>query len=131
VARDGARVLGIAALAALAAARAQQEDLTAPPRLDELPGETRLAERPAERREALEEVVVVGESEWRLPDLGSAWRAREEAEQVPQRIELAFLPLYDPEDATPDFDPLRVNREVQRVGFIELFRVRFGRRSRD
>jgi hypothetical protein len=65
-----------------------------------------------------------------LPDLGSEWRARQEDERATGRIEVSLLPIYDPEGLQPDFDPLRINREAQQVGFLELFRVRFGRRSR-
>jgi hypothetical protein len=106
-----------------------EEDLSVPPRLEESPGQSRLAVEPADRNEALEEVVAVGESEWRLPDLGSAWRAREEDERSADRIEVAFLGLYDPEAETVDFDALGINHEMQRVGFLEIFRLRFGRRS--
>jgi hypothetical protein len=121
---------GTALFAPTLAAFAQSEDLTLPPRLDE-PGQVRLAAGRAGARDGLEEIIVVRESEWRLPDLGSTWRANQEAEQPPQRIEVAILPLYDPERQAIDFDPLRINLEAQRVGFIELFRLRFGRRSAD
>jgi hypothetical protein len=109
---------------------AQREDLTLPPRLEE-PGHARLAEGRDGARDGLEEIIVVRESEWRLPDLGSSWRANQEAERPPQRIQVAILPLYDPEREAVNFDPLRINLEAQRVGFIELFRIRFGRRSAD
>jgi hypothetical protein len=108
---------------------AQDADLTLPPRLDDAPGEARLAERPLQREDALEEVLVVGESQWRLPDLGSTWRANEDARKTDGRIQASLLPLYDPGVEQPDFDPMRMNRELQRVGFIELFRVRFGNRN--
>jgi hypothetical protein len=120
----------VAGLACLGAAPSigQQQDLTLPPRLDESPGDVRLAPPPESRRRALEEVVVTSESEWRLPDLGSEWRARREDERTTARIEVSLLPLYDPGGRQPDFDPLRINREVQQVGFLQLFRVQFGRR---
>jgi polar amino acid transport system substrate-binding protein len=118
---------GYVLLAALGTPGLAQEDaLTLPPRLDSAPREARLAATPEGRPETLEEVIVVGGSEWRLPDLGSAWRARAEAAVPTERIAVSFMPLYDPERAVPNFDPLGINRELQRVGFIELFRVEFG-----
>jgi hypothetical protein len=123
-----ALLAGIACLGS-AVAIGQQEDLTLPPRLDESPGRVRLAAPPESRRPVLEEIIVTNESEWRLPDLGSEWRARREDERASGRIEVSLLPIYDPEGLRPDFDPLRINREVQQVGFLELFRVRFGRRA--
>jgi hypothetical protein len=119
---------------ALAAAplAAQQEDLAFPPRLEDGPGAARLAAEPQERREALEEIVVVGEQRWRLPDLGSEWRTEHAAEEdSTPRIEATFMPLYDPENDAPTYDVFNVNRAIRQVGFIELFRVRFGQRSRE
>jgi hypothetical protein len=107
------------------------QDLTLPPRLEESPGDVHLAEPPDDRRRALEEVIATSQSEWRLPDLGSAWRVRQGDERDTGRIDASLLPLYDPEEERPNFDPLRINLQVQQVGFIELFRIRFGRRSRD
>ena len=121
-------VLGFAA----AAAGGQENELTQPPRIDENPRiaanprATELAPPTPGRSLGLDEIVVVGASEWRLPDLGSDWRARAAEEQEPERIEVSFLPLYDPERDPIDYDPLNINREIQRVGFIELFRVEFG-----
>jgi hypothetical protein len=115
-------VLGLTA----AAVGGQESDLTLPPRIDEGPRSTALAPPPEGRSDALDEIVVVGGTEWRLPDLGSDWRARAAAEQQAQRIDVSFLPLYDPERDPIDYDPFRINPEVRRVGFIELFRVEFG-----
>jgi hypothetical protein len=111
---------------AAAAAAGQDIDLTLPPRIDEGPRSTALAAPPSDRSDSLDEVIVVAGGEWRLPDLGSEWRARAAAEQAAQRIDVAFLPLYDPERDPIDYDPFRINREIQRIGFIELFRVEFG-----
>jgi hypothetical protein len=108
--------------------RAPDDDLTLPPRLDEGPGASRLAlpERPT----VLEEVIVVNESEWRLPDLGSTWRQREEAADGNDgRIAVSLFPLYDPERLRPDEDLFPRSREMKRVGFIELFRIEFGDRQ--
>lgn len=125
-------VVAMLILLASTIAAAQDEDLTLPPRLDGTPFAARLAATPAERDEALEEVVVVGENEWRLPDLGSAWRQRQEDAEVPARIEASFLPLYDPEvEPEQRNDFLAMSSELHRVGFIEIFQIRFGRRSQD
>jgi hypothetical protein len=124
-----AQTLGAALLCVTTVAPAQ--DLTLPPRLEESPGDVRLAEPPDDRRRALEEVIAINQSEWRLPDLGSAWRVRNEDERETGRIVASLLPIYDPEAEHSNFDPLRINPQVRQVGFIELFRIRFGRRSRD
>lgn len=111
-------------------ASAQEEDLTRPPRIDDAPLVARLTEPSEERAAALEEVLVVGENEWRLPDLGSRWRAEAAATAELGRIEADLLPLFDPEDpAHTRADWFIVNEEIRRVGFIELFKVRFGRRD--
>jgi hypothetical protein len=113
-----------------------QEDLTEPPRITDTPSSLSPAESlgvaptpDEDRQEQLEEIIVVRENRWRLPDLGSDWRSRQEAEPDTGRIEVDFLPLFDPEteqDPFGDYFPL--NRELARVGYIEVFRVRFGRR---
>jgi len=114
------------------AAFGQAEDLTLPPRLDGAPYSARLAEQAEGREPAIEELIVVGENEWRLPDLGSSWRLRQEDEREPARIQANFLPLYDPEDSRQRRDDLfLIHSELRRVGFIELFKIRFGNRSRD
>lgn len=115
-------VLGLAAIGAAG----QESDLTLPPRIDESPRSPALASPPEGRSDPLDEIIVIGGTEWRLPDLGSDWRARAAREQRAQRINVSFLPLYDPERDPIDYDPFRINREIQRVGFIELFRVEFG-----
>jgi hypothetical protein len=124
--RDLLRAFGAAFLGLAAIAGGQENALTLPPRIDASPRDAELAPPAPGRREALEEIIVVGESEWRLPDLGSEWRARADEESEAERIEVSFLPLYDPERDPIDYDPLQINREIQRVGFIELFRVEFG-----
>jgi hypothetical protein len=94
------------------------------------PNAARLAPLPEERADAPEEIIVIGQG-WRLPDLGSEWRQRQkEAEQDVGRFSATILPLYDP--AAP---PLHTDAfsapEQRRHGYIELFRLRFGRRQRD
>lgn len=136
--------LGIGAflIALAAAAPAQDDDLAVPPRIDaagadtpgpprrlapgERPGAARLAE-PVDRGSGpIEEVVVVGDQRLRLPDLGSTWREQQEARRDP-RIEARFFEIYDPNDPTSRADAFPVNSEMRRVGYIELFRIRFGR----
>ncbi len=92
----------------------------------------RLAAPDPERAVPIEEVIVISEIEWRLPDLGSEWRrAQEEADQGDDRIELAFFPLYDPENADPNVDLFERNSGLHQQEMIEVIRFRFGGRSRD
>jgi hypothetical protein len=87
---------------------------------------------PDDRGSAPDEIVVIGSAEWRLPDLGSAWRAERDAEERAARLRRSVLPLYDPDKPPPAwFDTFLLNREAQRIGYIELFRVRIGGRSDD
>ena len=78
----------------------------------------------------IEEIVVIGTSS-HLPDLGSRWRARQQAaeEDAKGNAHLTVLPLYDPERPT-EFDSLLAPPEMQRMGYIDLFRVRFGHRTK-
>ncbi len=82
-----------------------------------------------EQKEVLEEIIVVGKDEWRLPDLGSSWRAEQEARKKPGRGDWEFLPRYDPERADRHVNRSQLSQEEQRVGFIELFRFSFDHRS--
>lgn len=126
-------------VAALVAAHAvAQEDLTLPPRILDpgRPSQARLADPPesaSELQEAasepLQEIVVTGnDNPWRLPDLGSEWRARQAEQEPTGRIRVDVFPLWNPEAERPERDLLPLNSELRRVGFIEVFRVRFGRR---
>ena len=93
------------------------------------PNAARLAPLPEERNDEPEEIVVIGRG-WRVPDLGSEWRARQEEAAKSARFSAMALPLYDP--ARPSqHDTFFVSGEQRRHGYIELFRLRFGRRSRD
>ena len=78
----------------------------------------------------IEEIVVIGTSS-HLPDLGSRWRARQKAaeEDAKGNAHLTVLPLYDPENPTT-FDSQLAPPEMQRMGYIDLFRVRFGHRAK-
>src|SRR4051812_2226807 len=74
----------------------------------------------------IDEIVVIGTSS-HLPDLGSRWRARQQAaeEDAKGNAHLTVLPLYDPEHPTT-FESLLAPPEMQRMGYIDLFRLRFG-----
>jgi hypothetical protein len=78
----------------------------------------------------IDEIVVIGTSS-HLPDLGSRRRARQQAaeEDAKGNAHLTVLPLYDPERPT-EFDSLLAPPEMQRMGYIDLFRVRFGHRTK-
>lgn len=129
--RRARSAIGVVLLALVAAGvGAQENELVLPPRLEPGPGEARLEPPDPEKAPALEEIVVIGGSEWRLPDLGSSWRAEHEDEEDHGRIDVSFLPLYDPENADPNVDLFPRDREMRRVGFIEVFKIRFGGRSR-
>jgi len=91
------------------------------------PSATRLAPLPDERTGAIEEIVIVGQG-WRLPDLGSEWRARQQEAARSGRFSATLLPLYDPGRPSLRSETLDANPEQRRHGYIELFRLRFGRR---
>ena len=93
------------------------------------PNAARLAPLPEQRSDEPEEIVVIGQG-WRLPDLGSEWRARQKEAASGDRFVATALPLYDPEKPPLRSDAF-TSREQRRHGYIELFRLRFGRRSRD
>lgn len=102
-----------------------------PPAADN-PNRARLAPLPAERVGPVDEVVVrAREPAWRqLPDLGSEWRARQEAELERRRY---VFSLFRRDENRPS-EPLRespflVNRSGLPSGEIEIFRYRFGRRD--
>lgn len=93
------------------------------------PNAARLAPLPDDRGDAPEEIIVIGQG-WRLPDLGSEWRARQKEAEREARIAATFLPLYDPAKP-PLHSDVFSSPEQRRHGYIELFRLRFGRRSTD
>ncbi len=80
----------------------------------------------ADQEDVIEEIVVIGKDKRPLPNLGSSLGA-DPVVQKPARIDWQFLPMYDPEQAYPYFDQLHLDEELRRTGFIDLFRVRFGR----
>ncbi len=95
------------------------------------PNAARLAPLPEERRppRGVEEIIVLG-GDWRLPDLGSRWRARQEAADEAGVPHLTLLPLYDPEHPTTFNNTFLLNREFERIGYIDLFRLHFGKRAK-
>lgn len=109
-----------------------QNDLTEPPRITEAtqplppPAPPQANDPEAE----VEEIVVISDQNpWRLPDLGSAWRAQQEEQQDTGRISVDLLPIWDPDaEEIPTRNPFAVTDSIRRVGFIEVFRVRFGGR---
>jgi len=93
------------------------------------PNAARLAPLPGERGDEPEEIIVIGQG-WRLPDLGSEWRERQKEAASEGRFTATALPLYDP-DKPPLHSDVFSSPEQRRHGYIELFRLRFGRRSTD
>lgn len=93
------------------------------------PNAARLAPLPEERSDAPEEIIVIGQG-WRLPDLGSEWRERQKEAANDGRFSATVLPLYDPAEPPLRNDTFATS-EQRRHGYIELFRLRFGRRSSD
>ena len=94
------------------------------------PNAARLAPLPEDRDDGTEEIIVIGQG-WRLPDLGSEWRARQKEAANEGRFSATVLPLYDPAEPPLHSDALTTSAEERRHGYIELFRLRFGRRSTD
>ncbi len=84
------------------------------------------ADAGGDQPDVIEEIVVIGREKWQLPHLGSSL-GTDPVVHKPSRIDWEFLPVYDPEQSYLDFDLFQYNEEIRRAGFIELFRVRFGR----
>jgi len=134
-----ARLIAIAALVANASglALAQDEpdaaDLTLPPRISEpAPGEVALEPAPEEHEDVLEAVVTGGQTDFRLPDLGTSLRREKEEERDPNdRMDVTFLNLFDPENQDPAEEVFPTIEDLRRVGFLRIFELRFGRRNRE
>jgi hypothetical protein len=96
------------------------------------PNAARLAPLPSERNDEPEEIIVIGQG-WRLPDLGSEWRARQKEAAKAGRFTATALPLYDPNQPPLHSEAFTAttSSEERRHGYIELFKLRFGRRSSD
>jgi hypothetical protein len=112
-------------------AHGQQADPTLPPQIakEPGPGQAQLAHVAPEKREPLEEIVVIGKTALRLPDLGSSWKPPPE-EGPPKRIRVDFVPLYSAENPSvgPQLFEQMTTTEAQRIGYVELFRLRLGGR---
>jgi hypothetical protein len=127
------RIIGTPAPATTPAPTVSTEDAAAAVPLVRVarrpPNAARLAPLPEQRNDEPEEIVVIGQG-WRLPDLGSEWRERQKEAASGDRFVATALPLYDP-NKPPLHSEAFASRELRRHGYIELFRLRFGRRSRD
>ena len=84
------------------------------------------ADADGEDVDVIEEIVVVGRKKSRHRILGNR-SGTDLVFKMPDQIELQFLPRYDPEQADRYFDLIEHDEEVRRAGFIELFRLSFGR----
>ena len=92
------------------------------------PNAATLAPLPEDRADKPDEIIVIGEG-WRLPDLGSEWRKKQEEAEDSGRFHVTFMPLYDPSRPPQRSEMLLAPAEWQRHGYIELFRMRFGKRA--
>jgi hypothetical protein len=107
-------------------------DLTLPPQIDSeaAPGAARLEPAPEEREDMLEAVVTGGQTDFRLPDLGTSFRADDEEFDPTERIDVQFLYLFDPENEDPAVEAFPSLEE--RLGLtptLKLFEVRVGGRD--
>lgn len=107
------------------------DDLTQPPRIDPAaePGAADIEPAPEERDDMLEAVVTRGQTDWRLPDLGTSLRRDEDELEPGQRIAVNWLPLYDPENQDPVENLFKDYEDTRNVGFLRIFDIRFGERS--
>jgi hypothetical protein len=92
------------------------------------PNAATLAPLPEDRTDKPDEIIVIGQG-WRLPDLGSDWRKKQEEAEDSGRFHVTYMPLYDPSRPPQRSEPLLAPAEWQRHGYIELFRMRFGKRA--
>jgi hypothetical protein len=92
------------------------------------PNAATLAPLPEDRADKPDEIIVIGQG-WRLPDLGSDWRKKQEEAEDSGRFHVTFMPLYDPNRPPQRSEPLLAPAEWQRHGYIELFRMRFGKHA--
>ncbi len=74
----------------------------------------------------IEEIVVIGRTKSQHPNPGNT-SGIDPVMTMPGRIDWQFLPRYDPEQADRYFDLIQLDEETRRAGFIELFRISFGR----
>lgn len=105
------------------------EELLTPPVIESRPGETHLEPPPEDRDDILEAVVTGAQDSWRLPDFGTSFLDEEQPREPDERIELGFVPLYDPEKPQTDDTAFRQFQGLEDVGFIRLIELRFGKRT--
>jgi hypothetical protein len=125
-------------IAAVTCASAQENapdpdpDLIQPPTIEgePAPGAPRLEPADEDREDMLEAVVKGGQTDFRLPDLGTSFR-EEEQEDPNDRIDMKFLYLYDPDNQDPAEAIFPTIEDLRRVGFLHIFEMRFGHRSRE
>jgi hypothetical protein len=118
-------------VAASALAQPEESELTLPPEISSEPGEVSFEPPPADRENLVEAVVTSGQTDWRLPDLGSAMREEQDARDPNERIDVSFLYLYDPENEDPTEELFPDDSNPRTVGFIRVFELRFGTRSEE
>lgn len=102
------------------------DDLTLPPVIQAMPGDVRLEPPPADRDDMLEVHVTGGQTDWRLPDLGTSLREEEEERDPDQRFEVRFVPLFDPEKDDQTIETPPVVDVLRDVGFIRIFEIGIG-----
>ena len=133
IAFTGSLIALLAGVAVLAQAPAGDDaGLSEPPRIDPdaEPGESRLEPPPEEREDMLEAVVTRGQTEFRLPDLGTSLRDDEDERDPNQRIAVNFIPLYDPENEDPVEEMFQNVDSIHRVEMLRIFEIGFGGRRR-
>lgn len=106
-----------------------EQDLTLPPTVSSSPGDVRLEPPPEEREDVLEAVVTSGQTEWRLPDLGTSFRDDDEEYDPTERIDVTFLYLFDPENLDPAEEIFPSLEEKLGVGMLQIFEIRIGSRD--
>ncbi len=123
-------ILGFLLLTAIDAAaqdETQATDLTQPPQIaaEPAPGDAQLEPPPEEREDMLEAVVTGGQTDFRLPDLGTSLRDDDEERDPNQRFDVTFLNLYDPDNIDPAEEAFPSLEEKLGVGMLRIFEVRF------
>jgi hypothetical protein len=121
-------ILAAFGLVAASALAQTDDELTLPPEITSEPGEVHVEPPPEDREDMLEAVVTAGQSEWRLPDLGSGMREEQEARDPNERIDVTFLYLYDPANQDPTEELFPDDSNPRSVGFLQVFELRFGKR---
>ena len=118
--------------AAGAIAQTEDNELALPPEIaDSEPGEVSFEAPPEDREDMLEAVVTSGQTDWRLPDLGSTMREEQAARDPNERIDVSFLYLYDPDNQDPTEELFPDDSNPRTVGFIRVFELRFGTRNEE